>query len=202
VISSAGVSGQKAVEKKSTKEKNGSRGMACPKYAYAFHGTYTSYYALEREGTTCTNPLSIDGENGLAVGNCETGEGCIPYSRQSSHRVQPSLGDKGLTKECTGLVTAAGVSESVPLKKYFRTTDDGTGRTVYCHLYAVTVTPSQFDPPLPDQPPTLTFYIGHEVKVAEGYSKVVTVRPRPGMERTVFDVTVGGNTYQVITKNE
>ena len=69
-------------KKKTTKEADAFSITVCPLYPSMSHGTYTSYYALEKE-SGCANPRMLDGPNGLGLG-CPNGTGCTLAFREVS----------------------------------------------------------------------------------------------------------------------
>lgn len=197
-------------------------GWACPQAPIAYHGTYTTYYAMR-----CFNgvgeqdqPTILDAANNLPPQACDsTGWPCVnigayssgvPAGRCNVNHLFDYTGIFGFTHYPDPIrIPQVGVqiepdAEPAPEIVNF-TTDDGN--QVLAHLYWLTITPDQLNLPGGGTQPPMTTGIGYEIPAGTAESQMSV--PNDQRERChdhsyLLRIVVGAETreYQIITHRD
>jgi hypothetical protein len=173
---------------------------ACPIYPYAFHGTYTSYYALA--GCDNGSPMSLDAANNTATDGCSNHwDGCsyVPGRSPSTAPAAPTHSNhpgthkklkKGIDDYPDGTVL---VKDSKVKANYniapFNVDFDDSGTTRKATLMAIDATYGGVAMP--------TAYIGYEIDPSSASTGTAIVTDTDDHS---YYVTYNGNTYNVILK--
>ena len=127
-----------------------STGQVCPIYPCMFFGSYTMYYGMISNGTTCLMPKALNGPNSLPLG-CENGGCSTAFDVQRGHCHDSAIKHGCGRRTPTGhLETPYGIDklETDEIKIDFKNPNNPAEvlRNKKLRLYRLTVIPSQFDP--------------------------------------------------------